>query len=308
MKPPVTSQDRKLVDALQASALYRGYQEAFHSATGMSMFLRLAHTEQIPRIAEREQQNAFCVAMTSCGGAVECARAHDHLRAMPPGGYQACTDVCSARMMESAVPVRCGGSTIAWLWTGQVFVESDKLRSFKDVARILMEAGCEKREVERLRALWESTPEITGEKYRSVVVLLEAFGKQLSELANRLIIEARPQEPAAVGKARRYIREHLSDRLTLAEISRHAGLSPHHFCKVFRRAAGVNLIDYINRCRIESARELLLKDDARVSEVAFEIGYQSLSQFNRSFRSVTGESPTEYRRRILKPAAARQTA
>ena len=222
---------------------------------------------------------------------------------MPPGDDRACSDVCSARMMESAVPVRCGGSTIAWLWTGQVFVETDEPRSFDAVAGILAGSGCEKNEIERLRVLWESTPEITEEKYRSVVVLLEAFGRQLSELANRLIIEARPQEPAAVAKARRYIAENLRDHLTLEEISRHAGLSPHHFCKVFRRAAGVNLMDFINRSRVESARQLLLKDDARVSEIAFEIGFQSLSQFNRSFRTITGESPTEYRRRILKPAA-----
>ena len=197
MKPIVTSQDRKLVEALQASALYRGYQEAFHSATGMAMFLRLAHTEQIPRITEREQQNAFCESMAACGGATECSRAHDHLRAMPPGGDHACSGSCFAKMMETAVPIQCGGGTMAWLWTGQVFVEADKPRSFKEVGRILSESGIGKEEIERLRALWESTPEVTAEKYRSVVVLLEAFGKQLSELANRLIIEARPRAPHA---------------------------------------------------------------------------------------------------------------
>ena len=87
-----------------------------------------------------------------------------------------------------------------------------------------------------------------------------------------------------------------------------SGLSPHHFCKVFRKSMGLNLIDYINRCRVEHAKQMLLKQDARVSEVAFEIGYQSLSQFNRSFRSITGESPTEYRRRLLKPVVLRKAA
>lgn len=309
MKPIVTSQDRKLVEALQSSALYRSYQEAFRLATGMSMFLRLAHTEQIPRESEREEQNSFCKAI-SCGdaGREECRKAHDGLRAQPPGGDHACTSSCFARMMETAVPVRCGGSTIAWLWTGQVFVESDSRRSFTEIGSILAESGCGSAEIARLRKLWEATAEITEEKYRSVVVLLEAFGRQVGELANRLIIESRPQEPAAVTKARRYVREHLGDRLTLEDVARHAGLSPHHFCKVFRKAAGVNLIDYINRSRIEVARQMLLKDDARVSEVAFEVGYQSLSQFNRSFRTVTGESPTEYRRRLLKSSALRQSA
>lgn len=310
MKPIVTSQDRKLVEALQASALYRGYQEAFRTATGMSMFLRLAHTEQVPRTEERDQQNAFCNALSAgcSSGCEECRKAHDHLRATPGPGDHACSGFCFARMMETAVPVRCGGSTIAWLWTGQVFVENSGKRSWDGIAVALGASGIAREELERLKSLWEATPEITEEKYRSVVVLLEAFGRQLGELANRLIIESRPQEPAAVTKARRYIRDNLSERLTLEDVARHAGLSPHHFCKVFRRAAGVNLIDYINRSRIESARQLLLRDDARVSEIAFEVGYQSLSQFNRTFRSVTGESPSDYRKRLLKPSASRQSA
>jgi AraC-like DNA-binding protein/ligand-binding sensor protein len=310
MKLIVTSQDRKLVESLQSSALYRGYQEAFRTATGMSMFLRLAHTEQVPRARERDQQNAFCNALsTGCSsGCEECRKAHDHLRASHGPGEHACSGFCFARMMETAVPVRCGGSTIAWLWTGQVFVENSGTRSWDGIAGTLEATGIAKEELERLKTLWEATPEITGEKYRSVVVLLEAFGRQLGELANRLIIESRPQEPAAVTRARRYIRDNLSERLTLEDVARHAGLSPHHFCKVFRRAAGINLIDYINRSRIESARQLLLRDDARVSEIAFEVGYQSLSQFNRTFRSVTGESPSGYRKRLLKPSASRQSA
>lgn len=308
MKPIVTNDDRKLVEALQESGLYRSYQEAFRRATGMAMFLRLAHTEQVPRVSERAEQNAFCAALSPCGGGCEeCKKAHDSLRAQG-GGEHACSGFCFAKMMETAVPVRCGGSTVAWLWTGQVFVENGETRTFDDVAQVLAASGVAAKELKRLRALWEATPEISQEKYRSVVVLLEAFARQLGTEANRLIIGSRPQEPVAVTKARRYIRENLGERLTLDDISRHAGLSPHHFCKVFRKAAGVNLIDFINRCRIEQARDRLLKPDARVSEVAFEIGYQSLSQFNRSFRSITGESPTEFRRRILKPEALRQSA
>lgn len=306
MKPIVTSQDRKLVEALQSSELYRSYQDAFRRATGLALFFRLAHTDQIPRIDERNEQNPFCQELNSCGGTgcEECRKAHDGLRSQHGGSNEhACSGFCFAQMMETAVPVHCGGAIIGWLWTGQVFMEQRSKHSWRNVASILKETGKSPEEVKTLQKLWEATPEITEEKYKSVVVLLEAFAKQLSEAANRLIIESRPQEPAAVTKARRFIRENLGDRLTLDDVATHAGLSPHHFCKVFRRAVGVNLIDFINRSRVEQARQMLLKADARVSEVAFEVGYQSLSQFNRSFRTVTGESPTEYRRRILKPAA-----
>ena len=51
-----------------------------------------------------------------------------------------------------------------------------------------------------------------------------------------------------------------------------AGVSESHFCRIFREGTGLTLTDYINRSRIESARQMLLKADARVSEIAFEVG------------------------------------
>jgi AraC-like DNA-binding protein/ligand-binding sensor protein len=309
MKPLISNQDRKLVAAIQDSSLYRGYQEAFRLATGMSMFLRLGHTEQIPREGERAEQNGFCQAMSGSARCAQlCSAAHDGLRARESGAGKGCSGSCFARMMETAVPLRCGGSVVAWLWTGQVFVQGEGSRSFNEVASVLTGAGCDDGEVRRLRQLWEATPAVGAEKYRGIVVLLEAFARQLADFANRLVIASRPQEPAAVTKARHFIRENLTERLTLEDVSRHSGLSPHHFCKVFRKSAGVNLIEYINRSRVEIAKQLLVKDCARVSEVAFDIGYQSLSQFNRSFRSITGESPTQFRQRLLKPAVLKRAA
>ena len=60
----------------------------------------------------------------------------------------------------------------------------------------------------------------------------------------------------------------------------------------------------MNRCRIDWAKRELLKPEARISEIAFLIGYQSLSQFNRSFARIVGLSPTLYRRERLARAAS----
>jgi len=66
----------------------------------------------------------------------------------------------------------------------------------------------------------------------------------------------------------------------------------------------LTLTDYVNRCRIDWAKRELLKPEARISEIAFMIGYQSLSQFNRSFARIVGQSPTHYRRELLERAAS----
>jgi AraC-like DNA-binding protein len=92
--------------------------------------------------------------------------------------------------------------------------------------------------------------------------------------------------------------------MALEEVSRHAGVSPFHFCKVFKRATGMTFTEFVNRARVEQAKRLLLKPQARITEVAYDVGFQSLSQFNRSFRRVTDTSPTEYRAKVRQPALA----
>jgi AraC-like DNA-binding protein len=74
----------------------------------------------------------------------------------------------------------------------------------------------------------------------------------------------------------------------------------------FKHVTGINFVDYVARTRFDKARELLADGDLRVSEIAFEVGFQSLSQFNRVFKKLSGKSPTEFRARFLKRSKARR--
>jgi len=54
----------------------------------------------------------------------------------------------------------------------------------------------------------------------------------------------------------------------------------------------------VSRLRVEQAKNLLLNPHLRVSEIAYEIGFQSLTHFNRVFKKIVGQSPSEYRRQL----------
>jgi AraC-like DNA-binding protein len=129
-----------------------------------------------------------------------------------------------------------------------------------------------------------------------MITLLQSFAEQLSHHAESLAIIEEGSEPAAIAKARRYIHAHLDESLPLGAVAHEAGLSESHFCRLFKEATGLTLTDYVNRCRVEAAKRELLKPEKRVSEIAFEVGYQSLSQFNRSFARIVGTSPTLWRK------------
>jgi AraC-like DNA-binding protein len=138
------------------------------------------------------------------------------------------------------------------------------------------------------------------------VRLLTFFAEQLSALSNQLMMEKDNAEPPLVSKAREYIDKHKTDELSLAEVAKAAGASIFHFCKVFHKATGLKFTDYVARVRLEDARNRLLNPNVRVSEVAYDVGFQSLTQFNRTFKRVFGQSPSEFRARLSRSTPAKR--
>jgi len=83
--------------------------------------------------------------------------------------------------------------------------------------------------------------------------------------------------------------------MTLSQVAKAVNTSSFYFCKMFRKVTGINFTDYLSRLRIERAKNLLLNPNLRISEIAFEVGFQSLTHFNRVFKRILGQSPTDYR-------------
>jgi AraC-like DNA-binding protein len=102
-------------------------------------------------------------------------------------------------------------------------------------------------------------------------------------------------EPVEIWKARSFIREHSDEELSLTKVAKFVNISPNHLSEKFKEVTGVNFVDYVASTRTEKARELLQNSNLRISEIAFAVGFQSLSQFNRVFKRLTGKSPTQFR-------------
>jgi AraC-like DNA-binding protein len=102
-------------------------------------------------------------------------------------------------------------------------------------------------------------------------------------------------EPVEIWKARRLILEQSSEALSLGKVAKAVNINANYLSEKFKQVTGIKFVDYIARIRFEKARDLLQDANLRVSEIAFAVGFQSLSQFNRVFKRFTGQSPTEYR-------------
>ena len=102
-------------------------------------------------------------------------------------------------------------------------------------------------------------------------------------------------EPPVITKAKQFIREHHTEDLSLGQVAAAVHTSIFYFCKLFRKVTGTTFTEFVSRTRVERAKNLLLNPNLRISEIAYEVGFQSLTHFNRVFKNVVGESPTDYR-------------
>jgi AraC-like DNA-binding protein len=98
-------------------------------------------------------------------------------------------------------------------------------------------------------------------------------------------------------RARRFIDECYDLPLDLTEISRQACLSRYHFLRLFRDTFDTTPHQYLIQRRIEKAKELLRVRSLSVTDVCFEVGFQSLGSFSSLFRRCVGDAPASYRLR-----------
>lgn len=211
-------------------------------------------------------------------------------------------------VMNTLVPVRVGKTTVAALHAGGVRLAPATAETFAPVARELLEQDRSAADLHEARSQFDALPVMAADRYQAAVALLGSFALQMGESAHRLLFANATHEPETIRKAKQFIHSNLAQPLPLEAVAKAVSVSPFHFCKIFKQATGLTFTDFVNRARVEKAKRLLMKPAARITEVAYDSGFQSLSHFNRSFRRVAAESPTEFRSRMRasQPVSARQ--
>jgi AraC-like DNA-binding protein len=158
------------------------------------------------------------------------------------------------------------------------------------------------------RANWNSSATITREKLRAVRTLLEMFAQYLAECGQRLLLQEAGQQSPLLQKIEAQLAEPSDQALTVRELAERLHISPCYFCKLFRKQTGLTFTAYRTQVRIETAKRLLLDPTRRVSEAAYESGFDSIPYFNRAFRRHVGCSPSEFRARQAGSIRAKELA
>jgi AraC family transcriptional regulator len=105
----------------------------------------------------------------------------------------------------------------------------------------------------------------------------------------------RSLSPAQIRRVTDYVREHLTQALTLEELAAQTGYSAYHFARLFRQAVGESPHQFVVRQRIEQAQHLLRQTDTPISQIAVTTGFAHQSHLTHAFRRLLGVTPRAYR-------------
>jgi AraC-like DNA-binding protein len=288
---------KHLIETLTGSKIYQDYERAFSEATGLPMALRSVDSWQLPHHGRRFE-NPFCAMMAqksrSCAACLQVQQKLSETSANEPQSI-----TCPAGLCDMAVPVRTGDQLVGFLTTGQIFRKKPTEAQFNRTIKLLAEWGVQA-DLSEVHEAYFDTRVLTSRQHESVMKLLAIFAEHLSMVSNQIVLQEQHSEPPVITRAKQFIAEHQSEELSLEQVAQASHTSKFYFCKMFKKVTGINFTDYLSRARTERAKNLLLNPNLRISEIAYEVGFQSLTHFNRVFKRILGQSPTEYRDQLAK--------
>jgi AraC-like DNA-binding protein/ligand-binding sensor protein len=277
---------------LSRSETFKEYEQAFGEATGLPLALRPPEIWNLS-MAGKPRESRFCGLMAQCNRAcAACLQMQERIADGKTAGPTTVT--CFAGLSDTAVPVRIGEGIIGYLQTGQVSLQNPSAAQFEKITKQLLEWGATLDLAEVKEAYFQSRV-LSTSQYNAIIKLLEIFAKHLAMVANEITVQENEAESPLVRRARAYIVGHQADPIDLDNVAKAMHVSTFYFCKMFKKSTGLTFTEYLGRVRIEKAKTMLLNPHLRISEIAYEVGFLSLTHFNRVFRQVTGQSPTAFR-------------
>jgi AraC-like DNA-binding protein/ligand-binding sensor protein len=298
------SSDHEVMRHLSRSQIFKDYERAFSEAMGLPLNIR-GHDSWSPSHHGKEDRDSFASILARFNKArAACLKAQTG--ASHPDSTTH-TVTWFAGLSESAVPVYVGDHILGFLETGEVMLKNPTKKHFATITRQLRAWGY-KADWKQLERAYFRTRVLPPDRYRAMLRLLSIFAQHLSILSNQLVVLRENDESANMARTRQFIEKHQAEPLSLGRVAHAANISRCYLCKMFKKATRMSFIDYLSRVRIEKSKTLLLNPNSRVSEAAFACGFQSMTNFNRTFKRIVGRSPTQFRESLPKLRRSVKTA
>ncbi|WP_263262315.1 GlxA family transcriptional regulator [Pseudomonas sp. RIT-PI-S] len=129
-------------------------------------------------------------------------------------------------------------------------------------------------------------------------VLLVVMQRQGGQAQFSPLVAAMAKEDSAIGRVQNYVLDHLEEPFSVDRLAGLAAMSPRHFARLFSRETSTTPMEFVQRARVDRARELLENSDLPLKTVAFRSGFGSARHMRLSFSERLGLTPDQYRRQF----------
>ena len=126
--------------------------------------------------------------------------------------------------------------------------------------------------------------------------LCEVLRDALDDFMASIFLQGYNRSNESVRRAVEFIDAHFAERVTLAAVARHVGLSPFRVAHLVKAVTGRSILQHVKRMRVQRARHLLETTDDPCADIALAVGFRDQSHLIRHFRALTGTTPARYRR------------
>lgn len=242
------------------------------------------------------QQSPFCLALQRLQPGLhlcdECDRRFYRQAAerLVPLRYQ-----CHAGLTEFLVPVVRYGRLIALLQCGQVFDAKPSLNEWQRTRENKLREGINP---DSLESLYLGNRVLQPTRQADLVRFMELVANHLAY--SPCFATAANHKQEALRRIISYVETHMEQPLVLEAIASASGVSVRSLSRLFRQETGMTVLDFVQERRIARACHYLTTSDRTCIEVAFAVGFQSVQNFNRTFRKLKHTTPREWRLRLAK--------
>lgn len=283
----------QLYEHLLNSELFSIYRTSFEKVTGHTVAFIHPHVSETPVDEVQRCGNEYCSILSEHDACSK--RCFNHtLKLSELATNSASTSECSAKMTSTLIPVKAKGKIVAYLRTGQVKLETS-LPNFNKLDEI--QKNLPRSVARELKKAYDEMASTDEKRYLDQLVLIGAFAIQLSNIAEKAV-DRTHTDSILTERCKQYIAKNLGEKICLDSLAEHTQVTNSYMCRQFKKYTGMTIVEYVNFQRIKQAKLILIeRDRQKIIDVAYECGFQSLSQFNRTFQKFVGSSPTSYRKR-----------
>lgn len=241
-----------------------------------------------------EHCNPLCVKiMGTVEGAKLCRRQTNTRMLQARNTRKAVLSGCHAGFYDLILPIYDHNEYLGSLCAGQFRISSDPADKVDEVAKSLQFMPVS---AEEITTYHRNTRVFTPEEIEGLQELLQSIADFICDSYGKSKFLASIANSSQIDNAESYIKRHYTQELTIAKLARMTGMSQSYLIHQFTKQNGISPMQYLTVYRITQAVELLKNSRLSIAEAAFAVGFKNVSSFNRSFRKVTGISPSACRK------------